>query len=93
MINECNDIERFEFPFDEKEFEDINNLDYQGKSLPVSSLESSLLYCLVLRRPKDERTIQKILGSSSFSKDKFEKYLNRINASHEIRTLYETRCN
>lgn len=90
------DFGKFEFPFNERVFKDIDTIKYGGLNLPVASAENLLLYYLALRRGKkdcknDEKRIQTIIASEQFSRTKFSGLISTLKEQLTIRKLYNER--
>lgn len=90
------DLGTFEFPFTKEVFQDVVSLPYAGTPLQVASMESLLLYYLVLRRgidnnKDDENRIRHILASPKFNALKFETMLRALPQADSLLALYKTR--
>lgn len=86
----------FEFPFTAEAFQDVVTIEYEKMMLTVTSLESLLLYYLVLRRSADnnkddENRIRRILASPKFDARKFEDMLRTLPQADSLLALYKTR--
>lgn len=92
------DLGRFEFPFNKDTFNDTTRITYKNLQLPVASLESMLLYYLVLRRGKadgkdDKTRIRDISSDSRFIRKKFELMVAKLPQAEQIFKLYNETIN
>jgi hypothetical protein len=79
-----------EFPYDEKSFNEVNYMNYDGLALPVASLERLLAYYLVLRRDEyDIKMIRNIMTHHKFDANAYDEYLQGFRKQEAINQVYK----